>query len=352
MGEFDMRNSSLELNERKKALLNIIAAEYIRTATPMSSELIARRFGLGVSSATVRNEMADLEEMGYITRSHPSAGGVPADNAYRFYVEQLAGVSSPPPPIRAFIRRELRKAARDVEAWTRLAAAILSQVVHNVAIAALPQAEQSRLKHLELVRSQEFLVLLILVLHHVRLRQQLLPMETAVTQEELTATANKLNTYLSGKTCAEMTASTIPNSSPLEQRVIKETTHLMEDVDKHAYENHSIEGLRHMLNQPEFSVASRARQAVEILEDRGLVADLLAQASDYSTVRVIIGRENRRDSLRPFSVVICQYGVPGEATGAISVIGPTRMDYATAITGVQYLSHLMSELVSGVHGRS
>ena len=347
-----MRTPPLELNERKKALLNIVASEYIRTASPMSSDTIARHYGLGVSSATVRNDMADLEEMGYITRPHPSAGGVPADNAYRFYVEQLTGVVSPPPSMRAFIRRQLQKAERDVEAWTRLAAAILSQVVHNAAIATFPQAERSRLKHLELVRLQEFLALLVLVLHQVRLRPQLLPVETPVTQEELTTTANKLNTYLCGKTRAEMTASAVPDPSPLEQRVTEESAHLMEAVDRQAYEDHHIEGLRHMLSQPEFTVASRAREAVEVLEDRGLVADLLAQASDCGTVRVIIGQENRRDSLRPFSVVICQYGVPGEATGVVSVIGPTRMDYATAMTGVQYLSQLMGELLSSVQERS
>ena len=337
-----------ELTAREEALLSFIVAQYIHTASPVGSQTVARIHSHGVSPATVRHDMAELEEAGYIKRAHASAGAIPSDKGYRFYVERLSRSLEPPPGMRSLIRRQFRKGGRDLATWTRLAAMILAQVVQNVALATFPRAEQSRIKHLELVQLQEFLVLLIVVLQKAQLRQQLLPLKEPVAKEELRIAVNKLNSSFAGMTRHEV-RTVKAELSPLESHVMEETLRLMQVEDKEVFGNHYMDGLGNMLGQPEFSRSGRAQEAVAVLEDREMMRAMLSQAPEEG-VRVIIGEENERDRLHSFSVVICQYGVPGEAMGAIGTVGPTRMDYSATIASVQCMSGFMSQLMSGIHG--
>jgi heat-inducible transcriptional repressor len=346
-----MAAASSMIRERQKSLLNYIVDRYVMTAAPVGSSNLLRSYHLGVSPATVRNQMAELEEQGYIVRPHTSAGAVPTDKAYRLYVENLPEPTELPSRTRTLIQQRFRLVERDLDTWTRLSAAILSQLVRNVAIISILRTDQSRVNQLQLVHLQEDLVLLVLVLQGARLRQHLIPVTEPVNQEDLTILANKLNSYISGKKASELTHELTEETPPLEQRVLNETVQLLETTDSE-FDDPYVQGLRHILGQPEFAGGSRALQAVEALEDRQVVRDLLAEAPEYGSVKVIIGEENRHDSLHPFSVIVCQYGVPGKATGIVSALGPTRMNYSSAIAEVRYISRFMSDLISSLHAHS
>ena len=164
------------LTDREEKILNLIVDDYIRTSTPIASESLVRNHALGVSSATIRNDVAELEQGGYITRPHPSAGSIPLDKGYRLYVETVASAqpSRISPSRRASIRRQLLEAERDIDEWTRVAAAILARLVDNMAIATSPRAREARVKHVDLVFLQDFMALLIVVFEQARLRRQLI----------------------------------------------------------------------------------------------------------------------------------------------------------------------------------
>jgi heat-inducible transcriptional repressor len=337
------------LSPRAATILRALVSDYIETATPVASEGIVRKFGLKVSPATVRNEMARLEEEGYITRPHISAGGVPSYRGYRFYVETLPEPEEPPPEVKRQVRQRFIGAGRDLEAWTRLAASLLAQMAGNLALVTLPKAVRARLRHIELVYLQEFLALLIVILQEARLHQQLMPLKESVTQEELTRVSNKLNALFSGLTPMEIRAKQV-ELSPLEAEVRENALAILER-DEETTVDHYVDGLRLLLSQPEFSGGRRARDVVEMLEERALLKGIMAAGPQEEGVKVVIGEENEEEALKPFSVVLCHYGLPGETIGLMGVVGPTRMDYATTIGRVRFLSLFMSQLVASIHGR-
>jgi heat-inducible transcriptional repressor len=224
---------------------------------------------------------------------------------------------------------------------------VLSELVHNLAIATFPRAPQTRVRRLELVYLQELLAMLVLVLQGARLRKRLVPLTEPVAPEELVEVTNKLNAHYAGLSQHEM-ASRRVEMTPLEELVLEQTIDAMEEEDRSVADQYLAEGLRHLLAQPEFMAAPRARDVVGALEEGRLVHALLIAAPDVGGVRVIIGNENEDAALKPLSIVVGQYGVAGGMAGTVGIVGPTRMEYDRTLAGVQYLSSLMSELVGGV----
>src|SRR3990170_5601380 len=186
------------LTERRSALLNTIVEEYVDTALPVGSQYIVRKHRMPVSPATVRLEMARLEEDGYITHPHTSAGRVPSDKGYRYYVEALMAEEAVPWQEQETIRHQFHQAGGAVEEWLRLAAAVLAQAVHNIAVVTTPRAPASRLRHIELVSLQEFVALLVLVLQEARVLQRVLAAGESQSQDELTATGHRLTDLFEG----------------------------------------------------------------------------------------------------------------------------------------------------------
>ena len=337
------------ITQRKTELLKTLVEEYIESANPVASESVARKHTLGVSPATVRNDMADLEEQGYITRPHHSAGAVPSDKGYRFYVEAISQVEELPTESQDTLRYQFTKAERDIEVWTRLAATLLAQLVNNVGLVTYPKEPESRLMRINLVPVQESLAFLILVLQEVKLRKQLIPLKEPLTSDNLQTVANRLSDSLSGLNRQEILAKT-KDVSAFERSVTESVTDIMETEDRSLYSDHYIEGLRHLLSQPEFSDREKVREIVEALEDREIPRAVLAEAPEWGHMKVVIGEENRVTFLHPLSVVVCQYGLPGGGMGSISAIGPTRMEYSRAIAGVRFISSLMTDMLAQVHG--
>jgi heat-inducible transcriptional repressor len=337
------------ITQRKTELLKTLVGDYIESANPVGSESFARKHSLGVSPATVRNDLADLEEQGYITRPHHSAGAVPLDKGYRFYVETMPLVEELTPESQNTLRYQFTKVERDIEGWTRLAATLLSQLVNNVGMVTYPRESESRLMRINLVPIQESLAFLILVLQEVKLRKQLLPLSEPLNVDDLQTVANKLSDSLSGLNRQEILAKT-KDASPFERTVTESVVDIMEAEDMALYSDHYIEGLRHLLSQPEFSEGEKAREIVGVLEDKELPRVVLSEAPEWGHIRVIIGGENPASSLRPLSMVVCRYGLPGGGQGSITAIGPTRMEYSHTMAGVRFISSLMTELVSQVYG--
>ncbi len=337
------------LPRRTGKILNSIVEQYIDRAVPVPSQVIAGDAGLGVSPATIRNEMAFLEQGGFLIRPHTSAGCVPSDKGYRFYVESLENIKLPQAEER-LISHMFHQVEQEVEAWLDLSATILAQLVQNVAVVSLPKAADCKLKHMELVSLQDAVALAVIVLHGAKVKQKLITFDQAVAQSTLTNISLKLNNSYSGLTARQISVKD-SEVSPLEKQVTDQLVEIMKAEDTQEYEEPHLEGWHFMLNQPEFAQIDRMRTLMELVEHRSLLKVILPEQISEHTVHVIIGEENKEKAIQNCSVVISHYGIPGEATGTIGVVGPTRMPYPHTMSTVSYLSSVLSELIASLYGR-
>ena len=337
------------LSDRARTVLNILVDQHVHTAAPVSSEEIARLSATKVSPATVRSAMSQLTNEGYISRPHVSAGGVPLDLGYRCYVESLRELPQLPFALRRKIDLRLNQTEPDLQVWSQQCASILAAITANLAIVTVPQASAPRLRHIELVYLQEFLALLIIVLQESRLLRRLLPMDEGVDQDSLDRAAEKLNVHLGGLTRSEIEGNRL-ELTPLEGRVMHDSMVMLREAETTSSQEHYVHGLRLLLSQPEFSEGGRVNDLVEMLEERVLVKNVLSMTARDKDVGIYIGEENSPETLHHFGVIVCGYGIPDQLGGTICVIGPTRMGYAQAISGVRYLSSFMDQLLSGLHG--
>ncbi len=338
------------LPTRTETILKSIVGQYITKATPVPSQSIINDYNLGVSAATVRNEMAYLEQEGYIIRPHHSAGSIPSDTGYRHYVESLGDVKLPLAE-RRLISHLFHQVEKELDEWLNLAATLIAQMVQNVAVVTMPKPQACQFKHLELVGLQDSVVLVVLVLSGAKVRQQLIIFDQIISQSKLTAAATKLSIAYSGLTSAQILAKATGLSST-EQEITNCLVKIMEAQDDQEHEGHYLNGLHFMFNHPEFTRNHRMMLTlVELVEQHNLLRSIIPLELTSRRVQVIIGKENKAEVIRNYSVVISRYGLPKEATGTISVIGPTRMPYARTIATVDYLSSVLSELVVRLYGR-
>ena len=335
------------LTPRRSTVLRIIVNEYIATAVPVASETLLRSYRLGVSSATIRNDMAYLEEEGFITRPHTSSGSVPLDKGYRYYVESMTENIRLPLEEQRSIINELREGEEHFDKWLRHAALLLARLVGNAAVITFPKANQCHLKHLELVSLHEFLALLILVLSETVVRQQLLSFKNPVNQDQLSNMTRKLNARYYGLSAKEISASGTESTSE-ERKLTEVIADIMTSEDEKEYSKPCLEGLRFMLQQPEFVNKDRMLNIMELIEEGDYLKPVLYRRSEKEGIRILIGKESEEESLGDLSLVLSGYGIPEKACGTIGVIGPTRMDYRRTISTVEYMSEVLSYLVSGV----
>jgi len=337
------------LSPRTETILKSIVGQYITSATPVPSQSITNDCELAVSSATIRNEMAHLEQEGYITRPHSSAGSIPLDKGYRHYVESLIDIKLPLTEQR-LISHLFHQVEKEIDKWLNLAATIIAQMVQNVAVVTMPKLEACQFKHLELVSLQDSMALVVLVLSGARVREKLTTFDQIIPQLELTAIANKLSATYSGLTRSQILAKGT-RLSPTEQQIIDCLVKVMEAEDNQEYEEHYLDGLHFMLNQPEFAYSRRMLTLMELVEQRNLLRSIIPPGLTSDRVQVIIGRENKAEAIHDYSVVITRYGLLKKAAGTIVVIGPTRMPYARTIATVDYLSWVLSGLAAKLYGR-
>ncbi len=339
------------LSERQKLILALVIRDYIETAQPVGSAHLVQRYHLDVSPATVRNEMMALTEMGYLRQPHTSAGRVPTEEGYRYFVRQLMGHTDLPLDTKRTIAHQFYQAGRDLNRWMRLAASVLAQHSQAASLVTAPHPEQARYKHLELIATHGRQVLMVLVLVGGEVRQQMLSLAEPVSQERLSAVASRFNAL-----CQGLTTDAIANlSAPLDaleqdiRKLVVEDMRRSEDVlGGEVYRD----GLAQVLFEPEFAEVEVARKALRILEERSLLQDLISRTvltSAVGGVQVLIGGEGTWEELRDCSMVLARYGAPGLATGALGVLGPIRMAYGQTISTVRYVAGLLSDLVVDLH---
>jgi len=340
----DMNN----LSERQKTLLLLIIRDYIESAQPVGSKRLAEHYHLDLSTATIRNEMAALTEMGYLRQPHTSAGRVPSEEGYRYFVSQMMHNAELPQAVQHTISHQFYQARPDMEQWMTLAASILAHQSQGVSVVTAPHAEQVKYKHVELISTQGRQVLMVLVMAGGEVSQQILTLAEPVAQERLSQTATRLNGLLAGLN-VDGIAALSNRSDPLDQDILllilQEIRRTAASVSGEIY----TDGLTNVLSEPEFAESDDARRALKIFEERSTLQDLLARTTTNSNIgglQVLIGGEGEWDDLRQCSMVIARYGVPGMATGTLGVLGPMRMSYARTIPTVRYVAGLLSDLVN------
>ena len=338
-----------DLTDRRQAVLGLVVRQYIATATPVGSRTIVEQYGLGISSATIRNEMAYLEEQGYLTHPHTSAGRVPTEKGYRYFVERLMGEAELPLAEQRTIRHQFHQARLDLEQWMRLAAAVLARTAHSTSLVAAPTVAQCRFKHLELIAAHGSQALLVLVLMEGMVKQQVLTLAHPVAQEALHQIANRLNDLFTSLSADQIVASCY-QLTPLEEQIANLVIEMMEEAEARSSGEIYRDGLMNIFRQPEFSEIENVRPIIRILEEQGLLEAILAEVLSSSGVQVIIGGEGRWDELSECSIVLAPYGEAGRAMGALGVLGPMRMRYGRAISTVRYVADLLSGLIYDLYG--
>ena len=333
------------ITARQSEVLKAVVGGYVATGMPVGSEVVWRDSRLGVSPATIRNEMAALEEMGYILRPHISAGGIPSDLGYRYYVESLGGTPPLPPSEQLLFQHTFHQVEKELEEWARLAAIFLSRFTGNMAVVTQPRAPEGRLKRVQLVALQEFLALMLLVLWEVRVKQQLLAFDRPVSQDELDEIARQFNQDYSGLTPTQIREKGLPQGEPARMAAEAMIGALEGEWQEQEPYTH---GLGQMLAQPEFRDTEK-KTVLEALEERQVLTAVLSGIPWEEGVRVIIGRENPETSLQHLSLVASHYGSPGRVGGTVAVLGPTRMRYPQTMAAVSYLSHILSSLVGELY---
>ncbi len=337
-----------ELTERQKLILTLVVRDYIETAKPVGSKILIEHYKLDMSSATIRNEMAALTEAGYLRQPHISAGRVPTEEGYRYFVTHFVYQTDLPSATRDTITHQFYQVRQDVEQWMHLAASILAHQSRAASLITAPHASKARYKHLELISTQGRQVLMVLVLVGGEVSQQILTLAEPVSQERLSSAANRLNEGSQGRTVEELTSLTLSGDA-LEKDILTLVLQDMNRGEQRVSGEIYLDGLTNVLSEPEFIESDDARRAIRLFEERSLLQDLLARTmvnSHVGGVQVLIGGEGEWEELKQCSVVLARYGIPGTATGALGVFGPMRMPYTRTIPTVRFMADLLSGLVS------
>lgn len=339
--------STGNLTERQKLVLGLLIQEYVETAIPVGSKRIVERYDLDISSATVRAEMAVLALEGYLRQPHTSAGRIPTEAGYRYFVGKLMQRPTIPESVRHTISHQFYQARYDVEEWMRLAASVLAARSHAASLVTSPQSGFSRFKHLELILTTKQQVLSVVVLMNGEVRQHMLVMNEPVTQEQLSASADQFNTIYSGQITSDL--GDLPQDlNPLEKDLFRLMSDEIERTESPIAGEVYHDGWMNVLAEPEFSESENAQRAMRVLEERPLLENLLSQTvmkSDVGGVQVLIGGEGTWEELSDFSLVLSRYGLPNRATGFLGVLGPLRMSYGNAISTVNFVSGLLTNLI-------
>jgi len=341
-----------ELSERERRVLEAVIHSYVASAEPAGSRTLSRRFGLGISPATIRNTMSDLEEKGFLFHPHTSAGRIPTDKAYRVYVDSLMRVDPISREERERLQTDIATGGSAIEAILRRAAQSLGILTQELGVALGPRLERATLRRLELVRVSSDRLLLVISLNGGAVRTIFVEVPGTVADEALAEVALVLNERLSGLTLDQMRTSLPTRLRDVQAR--PETAELLnifvqegDQVFTMAAESAEtvVIGQPSLLaDQPEFASGGRLRQLIELTEKRQQLATLLEARPGSNGMSITIGNEHGDPRLDAFTVVTAEY-TAGSLSGVIGVIGPTRMPYDKVIALVGHTSQLVSELL-------
>jgi heat-inducible transcriptional repressor len=349
---------AIELSDRQRAVLRAVVEDYVLTAIPVGSKALLGRYALGVSPATVRGAMAELEALGLLTHPHTSAGRVPSDLGYRLYVEALMREAELDETDRLMIRHQFSQVQLTSNEWLRLAASVLAGTTHSASVVTPARSRRARFGHVQLVVLADGTRLMVLVLRDGNVAQRRLDRaaleravpDSPIDQAALDAAAATLNAELAGMTAPQALRRSAARFGPLAAKVAQTVASVLEDADSVVVEDVFTDGIVHVLEQPEFAEGSKLRPVLEVLQRSDFLEQLVPVLARSGGVHVIIGRENQNDAMHEVSLVFAPYGAPDRALGLLGVLGPTRMRYPRAIPTVRYLSTLMNELINAQYG--
>ncbi len=344
------------LDLRAQAILRAVIEEYVTTATPVGSQALVERYGLGVSSATVRGILADLEAAGLLTHPHTSAGRMPTDAGYRFYVESIVDAVPLPAVEQLMIRHQFGQVEFASEHWFRLAATTLASITRSAGLATPAKPRSAHVRRIDLVAINERMASLILVLREGAIKQALVNFadDDSIDQSTLNRVAGLLNDRLADKTAsqAETVVEHLDQEDRLQalaRRIGERVARIVREYDGEAIEEVFSDGLLNVMDAPEFAQSDKLRRVFSALENRVYLGQLVGDIADSGRIRVFIGHENQPIEMRDVSLILAPYGRPGQAIGVVGVLGPTRMSYSQAIGTVRFVSSLMNELVDHLY---
>lgn len=336
-----------DINKRRDKILEIIVSSYVNSALPIGSRMVSKI--LGLSSATIRNAMSDLEELGYIMHPHTSAGRIPTDKGYRCYIESIMRIKNITKQEERRIKEEYFSKRKSIEDVIKKTAEILSAITHHTGIILFPRFKGVTFKHIDLIHIASKKILVVLVTSSGVVRNFILGTKEEF-KKDLDTIANLLNTSCYGLSLQEIKEILMKRLS--EERdssyfILQEGSLIIESLMQSYYGNELyMEGASHLLAQPEFEDAKAAKRILEAFEKKEDLAELMENDIDEVGVKIYIGRENRFPNMRSCSLVTSGYRVKNELVGRLGVIGPTRMEYSHLIPVVNYISEVVSRTLN------
>jgi heat-inducible transcriptional repressor len=344
------------LDARSDSILRAVIDEYVTSATPVSSGSLVDHYHLGVSSATVRNILSDLEALGLLTHPHTSAGRVPTDAGYRYYV-QVADEWSLPQVEQRMIRHQFGQVEFASEHWFRLAATTLAANTGTAGLATTAKPQAARVRRVDLVAVQDRLALLVVLFREGTMKQTLQNLPASTGQDQLDRVAGLLNVLAIDRTASEIERAL--TDLPRGEEAIEDLDLLcrigdglvgtMREFDAALIDDLFSDGLLNVMAAPEFDRSDKVRAVFAALENRSYLGSLVESVAQAGSIQVFIGHENRPLEMQDVSLILAPYGRIGRAIGVVGVLGPTRMGYAQAIASVEFVSGLMNELVEHLY---
>ena len=336
--------------ERRLQVLRAIVDDYVQTHEPVGSRVLVERHGLAVSPATIRNDMAALEEAGLIQQPHTSAGRIPTDKGYRLFVDGLSTIKPVSSPERRAIQA-LLEGAVDLDDVVDRSVRLLAQLTHQVAVVQYPSLRRSTLRHLELVPLAATRLLVVLITDNGRVEQRSLELESAPDEGVVAELRARLNTIAAGRRLAELytALADLPDAFALDQRaLVRSVVRVVEETLAENCEERIVLAGTANLARSGSDFSHSIRPVLEALEEQVVLLSLLTEmAEDSGAVAVRIGHENIHEGLAETSIVATGYGSDGDTVARIGALGPTRMDYPGTIAAVRAVARYLSRTLAG-----
>lgn len=342
------------LDDRKMKILQAIIDDYIDTAEPIGSRTIARKHELGLSSATIRNEMADLEEMGYLAQPHTSAGRVPSDKGYRLYVDHLMKVRDLTEDEIEIMKRDMEIRINELSQLIRQASAVMSRFTKYTSMATTPQMKGSILKAVQVVPVDLGKALVIVVTNAGVVRNNLIKISEKVMPDTLIHISNMLNIRLTGYTVEQINPQIVREiekeigvTSGELQPILEGVSDCIRQTD---HPEVYLEGTTNIFNYPEFKDVMRAKEFLNILDEKEVLLKLLSYATQDSSINIQIGSENKLPEIKDCSLITATYSLGDLIIGSIGIIGPTRMEYSRVISSMRFIRRKISQEIGKMLG--
>ena len=331
------------LEERKKRVLQAIVEEYIKTAEPVSSNAIINLEGLECSSATIRHEMAELEKMGYIEKTHTSSGRVPSAKGYRFYVDELLEEDKISLEEIKYISDKLETKVNEIEDITKIASSTISEITHYTTVSIGPNTEVQKIENIKFVLLSNRMIMAVILTDTGLVRETIIKFDEDITENQVETLNYMFNNKLKGEPITKI-------DKPLEKYLVEEMQYsvnlikpIIEQMKKVVEEEKfHLEGANRLFELPEFNSLEIAKNFINILDEKELMTDMLSTGFAQD-INVYIGEENEKEELKDFSIVTFKHRIGNKDLGTIGIIGPKRMDYAKVISVMKYISKKLND---------